>query len=57
MEDDPDPARGLLPGSHPTRHILERLSELGLSASGHRDGYDSLKGRKVRIAILEAPPP
>jgi len=52
LEDHPDPARGLLPGAHPTRHILERLAELGLTVSDYRDGYDPVKGRKVRIAVI-----
>ena len=51
-QDLPDPERGLLPGCHPTGEILERLAELGFSAAGHRDGYDPIKGRKVRVAIL-----
>jgi SAM-dependent methyltransferase len=52
MEDDPDPARGLLPGSHPTRHILERLSALGFKIDSYRDGYDEIKGRRMRVAVL-----
>lgn len=52
MEDDPNPARGLLPGNHPTSHILERLIELGYSPLGHRDGYELVKGRMMRVAFL-----
>jgi SAM-dependent methyltransferase len=52
VEDHPDPAHGLLPGSYSTRHILERLAELGYNPIGYRDDYDPVKGRKVRIAIL-----
>jgi len=51
-EEHAQPERGLLPGSHPTRRILERLSELGIQAAGHKDGHDPSTGRKVRIAIL-----
>lgn len=52
VEDHPDPAKGIMPGSHPTKRILERLAELGFEAAGHRDGYDPVKDRRVRIAIL-----
>ncbi len=52
MEDFPNPEVGMMPGSYPTRYILERLTELGYSPSGYRDGYDQVLGRKVRIAIL-----
>lgn len=48
-----DPAHGLLPGSHPARHILERLDELGFQPAGHRDGYDPVKGRRTRVAIIQ----
>jgi SAM-dependent methyltransferase len=53
VEDHPDPAHGIVPGSHPTARILDRLAELGFSAVGYRDGYDPVKGRKVRVAVLE----
>ncbi len=52
MEDLLHPEAGMLPGSYPTRYILERLAQLGYTPSGFRDGYDPIKGRKVRIAIL-----
>lgn len=51
-EDHPNPEKGIMPGSHPTKRIVERLSELGFEVTEHRDGYDSIKGRKTRIAIL-----
>ncbi len=51
-EGRPRPEKGLLPGSHPTRFLLERLSELGFQPVGYRDGYDPIKDRRVRIAIL-----
>ena len=54
-EGRPDPERGILPGSHPTTRILDRLSELGYTATSHRDGFDPVKNRTVRIAILAAP--
>jgi predicted TPR repeat methyltransferase len=52
-EDGEDPSHGLLPGSHPTRRILDRLDELGLHPIGHRDGFDPVKGRKTRVAIIK----
>ena len=51
-EQHPDPASGLLPGSHPTRLLDERLTELGIDVIGYRDGYDLVKGRHVRVAIV-----
>ena len=51
-EDHPNPEKGIMPGSHPTKRIVERLSELGFEVLEHRDGYDPVKGRKTRIAIL-----
>jgi SAM-dependent methyltransferase len=52
-ENEPDPARGLLPGCEPTRHILERLAVLGFTVENYRDGYDPTKDRWTRVAILE----
>lgn len=43
-----------MPECHPARHILERLTDLGFTAVGYKDGHDSVKGRKVRVAILAA---
>lgn len=53
-EGDPNPARGLLPGSHPTRHLLERLNELRVPIVGYKDGYDPMKGTRMRVAIVAA---
>lgn len=53
-EDMPDPAKGLLPGNHPTRKLLDRLAELGFEPAGFKDGYDPVKGRRVRVAMLVA---
>ncbi len=53
-EDADDPSRGILPGCHPTRHILDRLRELGIEPVGHKDGFDPVKSRHVRIAIVAA---
>jgi SAM-dependent methyltransferase len=52
LEGDPNPARGLLPGSEPTRFLLERLASLGIQVDDHRDGYDPIKGRRVRVASV-----
>ncbi|MCL5998965.1 MAG: class I SAM-dependent methyltransferase [Chloroflexi bacterium] len=49
-----DPERGILAGCHPTRHLLERLAELGIPVIGSRDGYDAVKGRRTRVAIVPA---
>ena len=52
VEDHPNPEKGSGPGSHATKRILERLRELGFETTRHKDGYDQVKGRKVRIAVL-----
>jgi SAM-dependent methyltransferase len=52
MEGDPNPARGLLPGSHPTRHIVMRLQELGVHIDRHHDGYDPVTGARTRVAVI-----
>lgn len=44
--------RGIMKGSHATSDILLRLRELGFAPINHKDGYDQIKNRKVRIAIL-----
>jgi len=44
----------ILPGSHPTVDIMERLAQLGYPADGYRDGFDPVKNRRVRVAYLEA---
>jgi SAM-dependent methyltransferase len=51
-EDHPNPEKGIAPGNHPTQRILERLGALGYDALGYKDGYDPVKDRRVRIAIL-----
>jgi SAM-dependent methyltransferase len=51
-EDMPDPARGLLPGNHPTRKIRDRLAELGFEPIDFKDDHDPVKGRRVRVAVL-----
>jgi SAM-dependent methyltransferase len=53
-ESNPNIEKGLLPGCHPARDILARLVELGFKAETYCDGYDPIKGRRVRIAVLIA---
>jgi SAM-dependent methyltransferase len=45
--------RGIVKGGHATARIVPRLKELGFSPVGYRDGYDPVKGRTVRVAILQ----
>jgi SAM-dependent methyltransferase len=47
-----DIERGIMKGSHATSDILLHLRELGFTPIGHKDGYDPIKNRKVRVAIL-----
>jgi len=54
-EGSPDPERGLLPGQHPTRFLLDRLQTLGIPVSHSREGFDPIKGRKVRVAVVIPP--
>ena len=42
----------IIPGASRTARIVERLEELGFHPSGHRDGFDRVKGRRVRVAIV-----
>ena len=44
--------RGIIKRGHVTSEILSRLRELGFNAINYKDGYDPVKNRKVRIAIL-----
>lgn len=57
MEGHPTPEIGLMPESYPARNILERLDTLGFTPVGAavpwEDGFDPVKSRRVRIAILE----
>lgn len=53
-EGNDNPQAGLLPGCHPTRFILDRLTDLGIPVIGYKDGVDAVKGRRTRIAIVAA---
>ena len=55
-EGNENPQAGLLPGCHPTRFILERLTDLNVPVIGYKDGYEPVKGRRTRIAIVAALP-
>jgi SAM-dependent methyltransferase len=47
--------KGIIKGSHACGEILPHLRELGFSPIEHKDGYDPVKNRKVRIAVLSLP--
>ena len=53
-EDLPNLEKVTLPGAHPTRNIIKRLAELDFNCTQYTDGYDPIKNRKIRIAILTA---
>lgn len=53
-EDWANPEQGLMPGSHPTSKLLDRLAELGFAPAAFKDGHDPVKGRRVRVAVLVA---
>jgi SAM-dependent methyltransferase len=44
--------RGIFKGQYATDNILQHLNELGYQPVQYKDGYDPIKGRKIRIAIL-----
>jgi SAM-dependent methyltransferase len=46
--------RGIIEGSYPASDILRHLGELGFEAPAHRDGYDRVRNRRVRVAIMSA---
>jgi SAM-dependent methyltransferase len=52
LEEHPDPEAHILPGAAPTTRVCDRLEELGFTVAGVRDGFDEVKGRKTRIAIV-----
>jgi len=47
--------KGIIKGSHACGEILPHLRELGFRPIEHKDGYDPVKNRKVRIAVLSLP--
>jgi len=51
-EELPDVEKGIMPGSHPTKKIIERLTELDFKVVEYKDGHDPVKNRKNRIAVL-----
>ncbi len=46
--------KGIFRGSHAAGDIACRLKELGFDPIGFKDGYDPVKGRRIRVAILRA---
>jgi SAM-dependent methyltransferase len=46
--------RGIFKGQHATDNILHHLNELCFNPVQYQDGYDPIKGRKIRVAILQA---
>jgi SAM-dependent methyltransferase len=53
LEAHPNPESGLLPGSQPTRYLLERLEELGIPWTRVCDGHDPIKNRRVRVVVVD----
>ena len=51
-EGSPNPERGLLPGQRPTRFLLDRLQQYGIPVSRFHDGFDPIKSRTVRVAVV-----
>lgn len=47
-----DPESTVMPGCHATSDLLAHLAELRLQPLSYRDGYDPIKGRKIRVAVL-----
>ena len=46
--------RGIFKGAHATNNIVEHLRDLGIIPAEYRDGYDPIKGRRIRVAIVPA---
>lgn len=51
-EGDPDPTARATPGSHPTADVVHRLELHGVTVSDVRDGFDPMKGRRTRVAVV-----
>ncbi|HEX7434530.1 MAG TPA: hypothetical protein VF326_12820 [Anaerolineaceae bacterium] len=47
-----DPQKGCLPGSFAFNDILAHLGDPGINPVSYRDGYDPIKNRKTRFAIV-----
>lgn len=52
MEGLEDPQKGCLPGSFASNDIQAHLSDPGINPVSYRDGYDPIKNRKTRFAIV-----
>ncbi|MFC1948952.1 class I SAM-dependent methyltransferase [Chloroflexota bacterium] len=53
-EDLPNLEENLPPGAHPTKKIISRLAELGFQTFQSEDGYDPIKDKRTRVAVLTA---
>jgi SAM-dependent methyltransferase len=53
MEGMPDPQRGCLPGCFATADILGHLADLHIHPIAYYDGYDPLKDRRTRFAVVD----
>ncbi|OGO40297.1 MAG: hypothetical protein A2147_02755 [Chloroflexi bacterium RBG_16_57_8] len=49
--------KGIIKGSHATSDVIQRLGELGFGTSQYKEGYDPTKGRRIRVAIINARQP
>ena len=56
LEGSTDVAGRFVEGCEPVTEILPHLVSLGFEPVGHRDGFDPIKGRRVRVAIVSSRP-
>ena len=42
----------LFPDGYPTPYLAERLEQIGIEPEGYVDGYDLVKDRKMRVAVI-----
>jgi SAM-dependent methyltransferase len=48
----PEIEKSIMPGSYPASDVLKHLKELGFNPIDYKDGFDPVKSRRVRVAIL-----
>jgi len=46
------PRGELFPDGYPTPFLAERLEQIGIQAERYVEGYDPVKGRKMRVAVI-----
>ena len=51
-EGQPDVATRIVDGAHPTTDLVARLTDLGFPPACLHDGFDPVKSRRTRIALL-----